>query len=158
SLFLWNAAPDPTLRAAANRGDLFDDKKRARVVDAMLASPRLETGVRSFFDDMFGLEGLDTVSKDSTVYPYFLGGIAADAREQTLRTVVDQLVKKNGDYRDLFTSRQTFISPALGVLYGIQALPGWRAYEIPPEAHRAGILTEASFLALNSQATRSSAT
>jgi Protein of unknown function (DUF1588)/Protein of unknown function (DUF1592)/Protein of unknown function (DUF1585) len=158
SLALWNSAPDPALRAAAKRGDLFDDKKRARIVDAMLASPRLESGVRSFFDDMFGLEGLETVSKDTAAYPYFLAGVAAEAREQTLRTVVDQLLDKNGDYRDLFTSRDTFVSPHLAILYGIPSLPGWRAYEFPPEAHRAGILTEASFLALNSQATRSSAT
>ncbi len=158
SLFLWNAAPDPALRAVANRGDLFDSKKRARVVDSMLASPRLETGVRAFFDDMFGLEGTETLSKDATVYPYFLGGIAAEAREQTLRTVVDQLLKRDGDYRDLFTSRETFMSPTLGILYGVKALPGWRAYEFPPEAHRAGILTQASFLALNSHSTRSSAT
>ena len=158
SLFLWNAAPDQALRAAAARGDLFDAKKRARVVDAMLASPRLEMGVRAFFDDMFGLETMETVTKDANVYPYFLGGLISDAREQTLRTAVDLLLTKNGDYRDIFTTRSTFISPALGILYGVQALPGWRPYEFPAEAHRAGILTQASFLAMHSQATRSSAT
>lgn len=158
SLFLWNAAPDQTLRAAADRGDLYDSKKLAKVVDQILASPRLEAGVRGFFDDMFGLEGLDTLTKDATVFPYFLAGMPAEVREQTLRTVVDLLLKKNGDYRDLFTTRDTFISPALGILYGIQTQPGWRAYTFPPEAHRAGILTQPSFLALNSQATRSSAT
>ena len=158
SLFLFNAAPDPALRAVADRGDLFDAKKRAKVIDAMLASPRLETGVRSFFDDMFGLEGTDLLSKDATIYPYFLAGMPGEAREQTLRTVIDHLLKKNEDYRDLFTTRQTFISPALGVLYGVQTSPGWRPYEFPPEAHRAGILTQASFLALNSHSTRSSAT
>jgi hypothetical protein len=158
SLFLWNAAPGPKLLAAAEHGDLFNERKRARIVDAMLASPRLDEGVRAFFDDMFGLEGTETLTKDATKYPYFLTGVAADAREQTLRTVVDQLLTKNKDYRDLYTSRETFISPLLGILYGVQALPGWRPYEFPVEAHRAGILTEASFLALNSQGTRSSAT
>jgi len=158
SLFLWNAAPDRTLRTAASRGDLFDNKKRARVVDAMLASPRLEMGTRAFFDDMFGLEGMETVTKDANTYPYFLGNLVSDAREQTLRTVVNLLLTKNGDYRDIFTTRETFISPGLGVLYGVKGLPGWRAYEFPPEAHRAGILTQASFLAMNSHSTRSSPT
>lgn len=158
SLFLWNAAPGPKLLAAANRGDLFDQKKRARIVDEMLASDRLTNGVRSFFDDMLGLEGLETVTKDAAKYPYFLGGVAAEAREQTLRTIVDHLLVNDEDYRDLYTSRKTFISPALGVLYGVPALRGWKAIEFPPEAHRAGILTQPSFLALNSQGTRSSAT
>jgi hypothetical protein len=158
SLFLWNAAPDQALRAAADRGDLFDPKKRERVVDTMLQSSRLESGVRAFFDDMLGLEGLETLSKDAAVYPYFLGGLAADAREQTLRTIIDQLLTKNRDYRDLFTSSETFISPKLAALYGVEALPGWRPYAFPPEAHRAGLLTQISFLAMNSHATRSSPT
>ena len=158
SLFLWNAAPDPALRAAADRGELFDAKKRARVIDAMLASPRLETGVRAFFDDMFGFDDMETLSKDSTTYPYFVGGAAADAREQTLRTVVDRLLTKGRDYRDIYTSRETFVSPPLAIIYGVPTTPGWREIEFPPEAHRAGILTEVSFLALHSHATRSSAT
>jgi len=158
SLFLWDAAPDPALRALAKRGDLFDPKKRARIVDSMIASARLESGVRAFFDDMFGLEGLETLSKDAAVYPYFISGLASEAREQTLRTVVDHLLTKNRDYRDLFTSRETFISPGLASLYGVQALPGWRAFTFPLDAHRAGILTQASFLAMNSHATRSSPT
>ncbi len=158
SLFLWNAAPGPALLAAAKKGDLFSEKSRGRIVDEMLASVRLEAGVRAFFDDMFGLEDLETLSKDATVYPYFLGGLPAEAREQTLRTVVDQLLVKNGDYRDLFTTRQTFLSPPLGILYGVQTSAGWNAYEFPPEAERSGILTHASFLARASHATRSSAT
>ncbi len=158
SLFLWNAAPDAELRAAANRGDLFNEKSRARVVDAMLASPRLETGVRAFFDDMFGFDDVETLSKDAATYPFFLGDAGADAREQTLRTVVDQLLIKNKDYRDLYTSRETFMSPSLGLIYGVRTGPGWRAYEFPPEAHRDGILTQVSFLALHSHPTRSSAT
>jgi len=158
SLFLWNAAPDAALRAAARRGDLFDPKKRGRIVDAMLASPRLETGVRSFFDDILGLEGLETVNKEAQIYPYFLAGLQADAREQTLRTVVDLLLNENGDYRDIFTTRKTFMSQGLGILYDVNGTPGWTPYEFPPESHRMGILTHASFLAMNSHASRSSPT
>ena len=158
SLFLWNAAPDAALRTAADRGDLFNPKTRARIVDAMLASPRLETGVRAFFDDMFGFEDMETLTKDATNFPYFLGGAAVDAREQTLRTIIDQLLTKNRDYRELYTTRETFVSPALAIIYGVRTTPGWRAIEFPPDAHRAGILTQVSFLALHSHATRSSAT
>ena len=97
------------------------DRGRARVVDMMIASPRLKDGMRSFFNDMFDFEKLNTLSKDALVYPAFTGLTAEDAREQTLRTVIDQLVVKKGDYRDLFTSRTTFLSPPLAALY---QLPG----------------------------------
>lgn len=158
SLFLWNSAPDAKLRAAARRGDLFDPKKRARIVDSMLASPRLEVGVRSFFDDILGFETLETTNKEANIYPYFVGGLTGELREQTLRTIVNLLLTENGDYRELFTTRKTFMSPALGVLYGVSTTPGWQPYEFPPESGRAGILTHASFLAMFSHASRSSPT
>ena len=158
SLFLWNAAPDASLREAAIKGKLNSEKDRAKLVDMMLASPRLEAGVRAFFDDMFAFEDFETIAKDSATYPYFLGEAAGDAREQTLRTVVDHLLTKNKDYRELFTTRDTFVSPALAIIYGVATTPGWRAISFPPDAHRDGILTQVSFLALHSHPGRSSPT
>ena len=122
SLFLWNAAPDEALLKAAESGELQTDQGRARMVDRMLASPRLETGVRAFFDDMFGFDDqFASLAKDPTIYPTFTGVMALDAREQTLRTVVDQLLVKKRDYRDLYTTRETFLSPMLGAFYGVPA-------------------------------------
>ena len=158
SLFLWNAAPDASLREAAVKGKLNSDKERAKLVDMMLASPRLEKGVRAFFDDMFAFDDFETIAKDAATYPYFLGEAAGDAREQTLRTVIDQLLKKNKDYRDLYTTRETFVSPALAIIYGVPTTPGWRPIEFPEGAHRDGILTQVSFLALHAHPGRSSPT
>ncbi len=125
SLFLWNAAPDDQLLQEAQRGDLDTVAGRARAVDRMLASPRLETGVRAFFDDMLGFDDFANLSKDPNIYPAFSGVTVQDAREQTLRTIVNHLLVKQGDYRDLFTTRDTFISPALGEVYHVPAPPGW---------------------------------
>lgn len=158
SLFLWNAAPDDALLKAAESGELNTEKGRARVVDRMLASPRLETGMRAFFDDMFAFDDFNNLSKDNTIYPVFTGVTASDAREQTLRTVIDQLIVKKRDYRDLFTTRETFISPSLAALYRLPATPGWTPYEFPADSPRAGLLTQVSFLAVHSHPGRSSAT
>ncbi len=159
SFFLWNAAPDDELLQAAENGELLHTRKGlARVVDTMMASPRLEDGVRAFFDDMFAFDDFDTLAKDPTVYPFFTGVTVADAREQTLRTAVDHLIAKQGDYRDLYTTRSTFISPALAALYKMPAPPGWTPYEFPPDSPRAGVLTHVSFLAVHSHPGRSSPT
>ncbi len=157
SLFLWNAAPDDMVLKAAESGEIHTGKGRARVVAAMLASPRLEAGVRAFFDDMFGFDRFASLAKDPTIYPAFTGRMALDAREQTLRTVVDQLVVKQGDYRDLYTTRATFLSPMLGAFYGVPA-SGWIPYEVPADSPRVGLLTQVSFLALHSHPGRSSPT
>lgn len=159
SLFLWNAAPDAELLAAAQSGALHTSKGLAREVDRMLASPRLEVGVRALFDDMFEFENFNRLSKDNTIYPAFTGETAVDAREQTLRTVVDHLLVRRADYRDLFTTRKTFMSPALAPIYKVAAQgPGWTPYEFPADDPHAGLLTQVSFEALHSHPGRSSAT
>lgn len=158
SFFLWNAAPDDALLRAAESGEIHDRDELERIVDGMLASPRLEAGVRAFFDDMFGFEGFDNLAKDPAAYPMVTGATLQDAREQTLRTVVDQLVVRNGDYRDLFTTRETFMSPALATVYQVPTMPGWVPYEFPEDSLRIGFLTQISFLALYAHPARSSPT
>ncbi len=158
SFFLWDASPDDDLLKAAESGELQTRKGLKREVDRMLASPRLEAGVRAFFDDMFAFDTFDSLSKDATVYPFFTGATVADAREQTLRTVVDHLIHKNLDYRDLYTTRATFMSPALAPLYQLPASQGWTPYEFPADSPRQGLLTQVSFLATHSHPGRSSPT
>jgi hypothetical protein len=158
SFFLWNAGPDDMLLTAAEKGELQTAKGRAKVVAAMMASPRLEQGVRAFFDDMFGFEEFIGLAKDPATYPMVTGQTLIDAREQTLRTVVDHLVTHNGDYRDLFTTRATFMSPALAPVYQVQPALGWVPYEFPEGSPRVGLLSQVSFLALHSHPARSSAT
>jgi hypothetical protein len=159
SLFLWNASPDAELLAAAQSGALHTHRGLAAQVDRMLASPRLEEGVRALFDDMFEFENFGLLSKDGTIYPMFTGETAVDAREQTLRTVVDHLLTRHADYRDLFTTRQTFMSPSLAPIYKVAAQgPGWSPYEFPADSPYAGLLTQVSFQALHSHPGRSSAT
>ena len=85
--FLWNAAPDDTMIKAAESGDIQSPKGREKIVNMMLASPRLETGMRAFFDDMMAFDDFNNLAKDAAIYPAFTGVTVADAREQTLRTI-----------------------------------------------------------------------
>mgnify|MGYP002381935975 CR=1 FL=1 len=158
SFFLWNAAPDDQLLKMAASGELKNPDGLARAVDYLLASPRLETGVRALFDDMLGFDDFAALSKDPAIYPSFVGDTVQDAREQTLRIIVDHLLVRKGDYRDLFTTRNVFISPSLGPLYGVTAPPGWTEYEIPAGSPRVGLLTQIAFLASHAHPGRSSAT
>jgi hypothetical protein len=88
----------------------------------------------------------------------------SDAQEQTLRTIVDHLLVQKADYRDLFTTHKTFLTPLLASIYRVQAtfpegvLAPWVPFDFPADVPQAGILTEASFVGLHSQPGRSSAT
>ena len=160
SLLLWNAYPDAELLSAAQNGSLNTPEGMSAQVNRMLASPRVESGVRNFFDDMLVFEHFETLSKDGTVYPAFTHKVGDDAREQTLRTIIAHVVEENADYRDLFTTRKTFLTNDLGSIYGVKIdrPMGWMPYEFPQGSPRAGLLTQLSFLALYSQPARSSPT
>ena len=158
SYFLWNSAPDDELLNAAANGQLHEPEGLRRAVSRMLESPRLEDGMRAFFDDMMGFDEFDSLAKDPTVYPMVTGATLADAREQTLRTVIDHLIDRELDYRDLFVSRETFMSMNLGAVYGVPTTNGWVPFEFPEEGIRQGLLTQVSFLAAHSHAVRSSPT
>jgi hypothetical protein len=160
SFFLWDSAPDDDLLDAAAKGDLFTAKGLAAQVDRMVASPKFKGGVRAFFTDMLEFDRFATLSKDATLYPKFTFSITDDAPEQTLRTVVDHLVTKNGDYRDLFTTRSTFLTPLLASVYRVPApaSEGWSRYEFDESAGQAGILTHISFVATHSHPGRTSPT
>ena len=171
SFFLWNSAPDETLLNDARRGRLNSPKGLAREVDRMLASTRLDAGVRAFFSDMLQFSCAEnpcldaTFAKDTTVYPRFTPQVASDAQEQTLRTLVDLLVTHDGDYRDVFTTRKTFLTPDLAAIYGVPLArnspngepSAWEPYVYPAGDPRAGILAEVSFVALHSHPGVSSA-
>jgi hypothetical protein len=160
AFFLWNTTPDDELLTAAQNGDLETDRGLEKQVDRMMASPRLVTGARAFFNDMMGFDGFADLSKDTTIYPKFTNAVLVDAQEQTLRTMVDHLLVQKGDYRDLFTTRKTFMTPLLGTIYRVpvDTREGWVPYQFPDSDPRAGLLTQISFLELHSTPGRSSAT
>ncbi len=166
SFMLWNAAPDNQLLSAAESGELNTEKGLARQVDRLLKSRRLEAGVRAFFTDMLGFDQFPTVAKDAAIYPKFIGAVVEQAQEQTLRTIADQLLARKSDYRDLFTTRSTFLTPTLGIIYGmpvdadmaVGTPDPWVPAEVPDNGLNAGILTHASFVALYSHPGRTSPT
>ncbi len=161
SFLLWNTAPDDALLRAAESGALHTQTGLEQQVERLMASPRLTAGVRAFFSDMLGFSEFDFLEKDSIIYPAFGVAAARDAKEQTLRTIADHILQQDRDYRDLFTTRRTFMTRTLGLVYRlqIQAPKGvWQPYEFPPDSPRMGIQGHLSFLALNSHPGRSSPT
>ena len=89
---LYTARADVVLGGHEHNYERFarqDAAGRAKQGDRMLASPRLETGVRAFFDDMLRFDDLAVLAKDPGIYPTFGAETVGDAREQTLRTLVE---------------------------------------------------------------------
>lgn len=159
SYFLWNAGPDEALRAAAAAGELTAADSWPRHVDRLLDSPRAAAGVRAFFDDLLHLGDLESLQKDLVRFPTYSQRVAHDAREQTLRVIVEHLLTRDLDYRELFTSRRSQLTRTLGPLYRVPVRSReWQALEFPEGHPRAGLLSHASFLMLHAHPGRSSPT
>lgn len=161
SYFLWNTTPDDELLAAAEDGALVDENRLAEQVERLLASPKLEAGIRSFFSDLYDFKQFDDglVRKDAALFPAYTQTLADQAKEQTLRTIVAHLTAEK-DFRDLFTTSESFMTRTLGVVYRVPVPTpsGWEPYIFPEDARRAGLLSHVSFNALYSHPGRSSAT
>jgi hypothetical protein len=150
SFLLWDTTPDAELLAAARSGALHAEAGLRQQLARLTSSPRYEAGARAFFADMLQLDGFDNLVKDPSIYPKFNQTVATAAREQTLKTTLELLVKQKRDYRDLFTSNDTFINRPLAAVYDVPFLSAaeWAPYSFNEASERAGILTQVSFLSL----------
>jgi hypothetical protein len=149
SFLLWDSAPDADLLEAARSGAIHTDAGLKQQVARLIASPRFEEGARAFFTDMFQLEGFDNLVKDPAIYPKFNQAVSDSAKEQMLRTALDLLVHKKRDYRELFTSNETFLNRPLASVYRVPfGSDGWAPYTFPASSERSGVFSEIAFLAL----------
>lgn len=158
--FFWNTSPDDTLLAAAEQGLLSTDDGLRAQAERLFADPRVHNGVRNFFNEYFRLYELDKLDKDPTIFEHARPELGPIAREETLSTIEALLLEEEGDYRELFTGRRTFLNRELASVYRVPApaREGFAEYVYPPDSPRAGFLGQLSFLGLNSHAVASSAT
>ena len=160
SYLLWDTTPDAELLKSAETGELGTPAGLEKQVARLMASPRLENGMRAFFNDMLMLDTFDTVSKDALIYPKWGGAMAPSAREETLRSVINLTLRDNGDLRDLMTTRKTFINRSLAAIYDIDFSfdSDWVPYQFPADSGRSGIVTQVAMLSMFSHPGQSSPT
>lgn len=160
SFLLWDSPPDDELLAAARSGAIHSQPELEKQIERMIASPKFRAGASAFFADMFQMDGFGNLVKDPTIYPKFNQSVAEAAREQMLLRTIDLLVDKQGDYRDLFTSRDTFLNRSLAAVYNVPyaSKAAWMSYEFPENSERSGILTDLGFLSLHAHPGTSSPT
>ena len=160
SFFLWNSTPDDELLDAAELGVLTDDRGLAEQAQRMLASPRARQGLRNFVTEYLRLDELDDLAKDPVLFTYFSPEVGPAAREETLRGFEHLVFDADADYRDIFTTRTTFVNPKLASMYAVPAPTdeGFGQVELPEGSPRVGLLGQVSLLALYAHPTSSSAT
>jgi hypothetical protein len=160
SFLFTGSSPDAELMAAAKSGAIHTRAGLQAQLERLAASDKLEQGARAFFSDLLQFDHFENLNKDAAAYPKFSQAVAEAAREQTLKTLIDQLITKGRDYRDIFTSNETFINRELAAVYQTPyaTKEAWMAYTFPEASERSGILTQVTFLSLFSHPAASSPT
>lgn len=154
SYFLWASMPDAALDAAADAGKLGTPDQIAAQARVMLAAPRARAAVGDFYRQWLGLGALDGVAKDPAVYPELTDELRGAMRAETQAFVEHVVWSADHKLGTLLTAPLGFPSTAaLAGIYGVGAAPGMVA--LPP-AQRAGVLTQASVLAVHALPDQSS--
>ncbi len=159
AFFLWNSAPDQELLDLGESGALLEGATLEAQVERLLASPLARRGVRNLFSELLGLKKLSDLVKDTTLFTSHSADLGPDAREETLGLLEHWVFEADADYRELFTTRLTYLNRRLAALYNVPApsLSGFALTELP-EGPRRGLLGHTSLLALHSHPTNTSAT
>jgi hypothetical protein len=148
--------PDDALLGAAKTGALNDDAAVQAQVTRMLAEPRAKALIDNFGGQWLNVRRVANVKPDSTEYPTFDSQLAASMQTESLM-FFGELFDKGRPITELLTSDFTYVDAKLATFYGIQAPPGTGFQRVQLGAsHRLGFLTQASFLTLTSNPTRTS--
>ena len=146
---MWNSIPDETLMQAARDGELDTVEGFTAQAKRMLADARAIDVLLDFHGQLLEFRHFAEMTKDAARFPEFNENTAPAMQEELEQFIVHTIHDQHGGYRDLMTSRVTFVNDELASLYGVEA-PSEPFGEVTlPDTERSGLLTRLGFLALN---------
>ncbi len=151
SYFFWSSMPDDKLFALAAKGELR--KNLDAQVKRLVADPKSAAFVENFAGQWLTTRKLDNINPDPKAFPEFDKELRqAMVRETEL--FFDAILREDRSILDFLDADFTFVDERLAKHYGIDGVKGskFQRVKLPPQ--RGGILTQASFLTLTSNSTR----
>ena len=119
--FLWGAPPDDQLLDAAEAGRLSTEEGLSSETERMLRSPRARDTMSGFFVELFRLRRLDRLYEGRGKHPRFTTTVPQAMKGETLRLIEEVAFDPKRDFREIFSSRFTYVNGELARLYGLPA-------------------------------------
>jgi hypothetical protein len=157
SYFLWSSAPDAELRAAAEAGKLREPDGLAAQARRMLRDGRVRRLAIEFGCQWLHIRDFDELNeKSERHFPTFTAA-RGDMYEESIQFFTD-LFRNDRSILDVIGAKYTFLNEALAKVYGVPGVSGpeWRRVDGVDKFSRGGILAQASTLAKQSGASRTS--
>jgi hypothetical protein len=156
SYLLWSSMPDAALFEAAAGNALATPAQLAAQVTRMLGDPRASKGTRNFFGQWLELHALERVVKDP-VYAKWTPTIAPLLREESERFVEEVVLRGERTLDALLKAPYSYYNRELAAFYGAASVSGLALQRVTLDpTRRAGVLTQAAFLAAHAKPNQSS--
>lgn len=157
SYFLWSSLPDGELNALADSGQLMNDNTLRAQTRRMLADERVRRLAIEFGCQWLHVRDFDQFDEKSVEHFPEFRDLRDDMYEESVRFFTD-LFQHDRSILSLLDADHTFLNATLAAHYGIPGVEGdeWRRVEDVRKYGRGGILTQASVLATQSGASRTS--
>ena len=157
SYFLWSSMPDEELFAAAESGDLHNDRLLRKQVRRMLLDPKAAALGERFALQWLALDKLGTeVRPDPKKYPEFDVELNK-AMLAEASALFNYIIHENRPLLELIDSDYTFMNQRLAKIYGIKGLSGATLQKVAlNDKNRGGIVGMPGVHALTSYPLRTS--
>jgi hypothetical protein len=162
SYMLWNTMPDEELLAAADAGELRTKEQLEAQARRMLSDDRARDAIWNFHRQWLGITHIDSISKDTSVYPAFDADVAALWEEELHAFTESVVVDGDAKLSTLLTAPYSYMNADLAALYGADVTDstpptGAELEQVSLDpARRAGIVTQGAVLATLAKGNRTS--
>jgi hypothetical protein len=157
SYFLWSSMPDDALLAAADRGKLAQPAVLEAQVRRMLLDPKSHALVENFGGQWLQVRKLESVKPDRKRFPEFDEYLRLSMRRET-ELFFESIVREDRSILDFIDANYSYLNERLARFYNVPNIQGseFRKVLFATDAHRGGLLGQASVLTVSSYANRTS--
>ena len=157
SYFLWSSEPDAELLAVAAAGKLHDPAVLASQAHRMTADARIRRLATEFACQWLHIHDFNTLDEKSERYFPTFAGLREAMYEESIQFFTD-FFQFDRSVLQILDADHTFLNEALANHYGIPGVTGtqWRRVDGIKKYSRGGILGQATTLAKQSGASRTS--
>ena len=160
SYMLWNTMPDGELLAAAEADQLQTKEQIAAQATRMLEDDKARDLIRNFHTQWLLLTHMDSVTKDTGVYPAYSASLRPLWKEEIQRFIEHVILEGDGSLQTLLTADYSFMNEDLAAFYGDDVLdsvtgPEFRQVQLDPD-RRTGLLSAAGLMATHANINQSS--
>ncbi|HAV61918.1 MAG TPA: hypothetical protein DCY13_06095 [Verrucomicrobiales bacterium] len=145
---LWDSLPDSTLNRLAKEGRLKEPALVAAQARRMLDDPRARAKMRDFLHHWLQLDHVESLVKDSGLFPTFTPEVVADLRTSLELFLDDAVWSRPSDFRELLLADYLFVNERLAKFYGIDREVDDFTKVILDDRQRSGVITHPYLLAM----------